>query len=165
MLLPLALALAGTAGSVAAFDGVAPIPTGAAINATTTVIRTRSANLTAPVLSETRIPLAAEGVSALTFSFNNLFNTSTEPVEIEKGTLNLWSGTWDPSPLAAPLNGEFEPVKAGKVPCESAMQCYWPGSVPPCCLGRIMADNWLCSLSIACVCVCVCDMQMGSERL
>jgi hypothetical protein len=125
MLLPIALALASAGSALAsssAYLGVAPVqPHAKQVNATT-VVRTSTANLSAPVLSVTRIPLANVGtgakVAALTFSFNNLFNTSTEPVEIEQSSLNLWSGTWDPSPLAAPLNGEFEPIKAGKVPCK-----------------------------------------------
>mmetsp|Transcript_117762 Transcript_117762/g.165560 ORF Transcript_117762/g.165560 Transcript_117762/m.165560 type:complete len:233 (+) Transcript_117762:3-701(+) len=49
----------------------------------------------------------------LTFSMNNVFNTSTEPLEMDSSTVNLWSGVWVVSPIAAPCNGEFKPLKAG----------------------------------------------------
>ena len=67
----------------------------------TTIVRTVEGNFSATVQRVSRYPLpnataAATSVSALTFSFNNLFNTSTEPIEIEESTLNLWSGSWDP---------------------------------------------------------------------
>ena len=66
----------------------------------TTIVRTVEGNFSATVQRVSRYPLpnataAATSVSALTFSFNNLFNTSTEPIEIEESTLNLWSGSWD----------------------------------------------------------------------
>ena len=99
VMLPITLALAITAAASDSFYGVAPVHRDAhatPLVGSSTIVRTSAGNFSATVQRVSRYPLpnatAAAGISALTFSFNNLFNTSTEPIEIEESTLNLWSG-------------------------------------------------------------------------
>lgn len=68
--------------------------------------------------SRMSIPSVGAGgvpITSITFSFQNLFNTSTEPIEIVDSSINLWSGAWGPDPRSAPGNGEWKPVVAGAV--------------------------------------------------
>eukprot|EP00038_Savillea_parva_P007045 m.167518 g.167518 ORF g.167518 m.167518 type:complete len:241 (+) comp12837_c0_seq1:37-759(+) len=52
-------------------------------------------------------------MTQITFSYQNLFNSSTEPLQVDSTSVNLWSGLWAPSPMAPPCSGEFKPLKSG----------------------------------------------------
>ena len=116
MLAAIALTTAAVAGTPS-FYGVPPVaarPT--ALVGTTQLVHTPSnGTITSTVKRVTRFTLPAakdgEAISALTFSFNTLFNSSTGGIGIDASSLNLWSGTWDPSPLDPPMSGEFPPLK------------------------------------------------------
>ncbi len=119
MLSAIVLTTAAVAGATSStpYYGVAPVaarPT--ALVGQTKIVHTPSnGSITATVKRVTRFALPSAkdgaGISALTFSFNNLFNSSTEGIGIDADSLNLWSGSWDPSPMDPPMSGQFPPLK------------------------------------------------------
>ena len=58
---------------------------------------------------------STEALTAISISVINLFDSSTEPLELDPAYTNLFSGTWQVSPSDPPCSGTFPPAESGRL--------------------------------------------------
>lgn len=56
---------------------------------------------------------AGAGLSKTMFATSNQINSTTLDVVVVTDSVNLWSGSWNPSPLAPPMSGKIPSIASG----------------------------------------------------